>query len=299
MRIACLWFQKDVSIEEVAKFCSETNATISLRKKRAVFVEIGTSTNLYAELDFIKNTANFLKDIGLTASIAIGDSVSVALLKARFNNPDIDSIPLGGLVDVADPFDHDMILRKYTERMVLSLQDLGVLTISQFKKLPAAEVKSRYGAVGALCRQRLQDDSQVAWRYWQPSEEKPVEKNNLAYKLADKLPETHGHESTPLARPTSAPPPQQKTASPTPAKTSSAARGPVRPLSLIKPLPIEVSADAIKVEGKSYKIAKWNEYSERVSGEANDYYQLEFEDGSQFTIFETPERQFFLQGYSG
>jgi len=422
---------------------------ISVRKNRAVFIEIGKCANLYSELEFIKDVTTKLKALGHMASIAIGDTIFTALLKARFNNPDVDSIPLGGLMDVADPFDKDIILQKYTQKMILAFQDLGVLTLGQFKKLPAAELSSRFGAVGVLCRGRLQNDSQIAWPYWKPTEDiiertdfsninqnwnlEPIlfelkrhldvvfqklvtrgdqlqklsfkiitEKNSFNHNpvrefefdflhpqasakgalniikqrlerelqshpiqnsvealetavlgttlgtqrqknllhsheetqeqlnsLINELQETQGRESifnahlTEDRRPekswTPAIPTQTRPPAQTPVQkkiailpNEIAARVPERPLYLIKPVPIEVSADSVKVDGRSYKISKWNEYNERISGGWSDkamhlqqcsydrdYYQLEVEDGTQFTIFETPERKFYLQGYNG
>jgi hypothetical protein len=310
MRVACLWFQKEISILEVAHFCWPTSVKMSLRKNRALFVEIGSEADLVSELEFIKNIAEYLKERGHVASIAMGDNLLSALLKARFNNPDIDSIPLGGLVDVADPFDRDLITRKYTEKMILALQDLGVLTLGQFKKLPMAELTSRFGTIGVLCRQRLLDELTISWPYWRPDEKSSPRHEQFNF-ILNEIQETQGREclkTHPMTHPAHPPVHHQLALSP----DESATREPERPLYLIKPKPIEVSADSVKVDGRSYKISKWNEFNERISSETSDkimplqqrnydrdYYQLEVEDGTHFTIFETPERKFFLQGYNG
>lgn len=465
MRVACLWFQKDIQIESLAQFCWQLSPQIAIRKNRALFIEIGKCANLYDELDFIRIIGRHLKDNDLQASIALGDSIFQALLKARFNSAEVDTLPLGALSDVADPFETDIILRKYAEKMILSFQDLGVLTVGQFKKVPAQELASRFGAVGSLCRTRLQPESQIAWTYWRPEEEiiertdfqnatpnwdlepilfelkkhldtifqklvsrgsqlqkvavtffteansinqepersyefdflfpqgsakgalniirqrierdlqtRPFEhilesieirvlkisqgcerqKNLLhsreeveekTHSLINELQETHGRESVFKAQLTEDRRPEKSwsrqsalespTLSPSAPLPSSppdhlAARVPLRPLYLLKPVPVEVSASEIHVQGRSYKISKWSEFSEKISGgwgEAKiqenksdkpgsntfrpsvqdaiemgydrDYFQLEIEDGTQFTVFTTPEKKFYLQGYSG
>lgn len=88
-------------------------------------------------------------------------------------------------------------------------------------------------------------------------------------------------------------------------------RIPLRPTHLLRPEKIEVTAGFVHIRKKPFKIVRWAESVERISGGWNEssstktntydrnYYQVELESGTLVTIFETPKQQFYLHGYFG
>ncbi len=89
-------------------------------------------------------------------------------------------------------------------------------------------------------------------------------------------------------------------------------RIPKRPTYLLGPERIQVTAGFLHIRKKKFKIAKWPESAERISGgwiESSadaaqntfdrNYYQVEIEGGALISIFETPDKEFFLHGYFG
>ncbi len=92
---------------------------------------------------------------------------------------------------------------------------------------------------------------------------------------------------------------------------------PPRPTYLIRPEKIEVRAGFIFIRRKPFRISKWSENFERITGgwaeESNlnlenqhlqnsfdrNYYQVELETGTVLTIFQTPAQSYYLHGYFG
>ena len=177
MFVACLWFSTAVNTQKVAELCLRLSPQICIRKDHAVFIEIGKCKNLYSQAGFEARIQVVLRKLGLTAQIGFGQDITDALLRARYNVRgkadsvrDIDTLPLTALLDFADPFHRDEVLRKYVTKMILSFQDLGVRDIARFKLLPACELVPRFGPVAVLCRQRVHFEVPVPWSYWKPEE---------------------------------------------------------------------------------------------------------------------------------
>jgi len=89
-------------------------------------------------------------------------------------------------------------------------------------------------------------------------------------------------------------------------------RIPLRPTYLLTPEKIEVTKDFIHIRKKPFRVLKWSQTVERISGGwienhagelicayDRNYYQVELDSGALITLFETPKKEFFLHGYFG
>ncbi len=169
MRVACLYFEKEVSKIKVAELCLRLSPQICIGNS-AVFIEIGKCHRLYSEAGFVARVQVILRRLGYHARIAIGDDISNSLLMAKYNIHDsqVDQLPLTALIDFVDPLGHDLILQKSVSKMIISFSNLGITTLFQFKKIPLSELISRFGAISILCMQRLRQETTIPWVYWRP-----------------------------------------------------------------------------------------------------------------------------------
>lgn len=170
MRVVCLWFKSKTATLRVAEACLRFSPQICMRDGEAVFIEIGKCHRLYSEDGFRARIQVVLRRLGLEASIAIADDIPQALLRAKYNRYDVESLPLTALIEVADPFNKDYIGQKYVNKMILAFTDLGIKTLGQFKKIPMADLTSRFGAIGILCRERALSAKNMPWPLWKPEE---------------------------------------------------------------------------------------------------------------------------------
>ena len=170
MKVACLWFDEKVNTNKVAENCMRFSPQICTRDQEAVFIEIGKCEKIYSEASFLARVQVILKRLQLTASIGIGNNISESLLKAKYRTQCIDQLPLSALIFLADPFNRDLVIQKYVQKMILAFTDLGIKNLQQFKTIPTSELVSRFGAVGILCRQRVMAETQIPWPHWRPEE---------------------------------------------------------------------------------------------------------------------------------
>lgn len=180
MRVACLWFQERAPLEKLAESFLRFSPQICLRQDQALFIEIGKCRHLYSEDGFQARAQVLLRRFKRQAQIGLGNDITDSLLIAKFGQFDFLNLPLPALLEVADPFQRDPVLRKMCGKMVAAFEDLGVATLKHFLNLPAAELSSRFGATGLLCQQRLRGDFQLPWPNWKPTEE-IFEKTEFSY----------------------------------------------------------------------------------------------------------------------
>lgn len=88
-------------------------------------------------------------------------------------------------------------------------------------------------------------------------------------------------------------------------------RIPLRPTYLLRPEKIEIAGDFLHIRKRPYKILKWFDDVERISGgwlegpssQTNtydrNYYQIELETGTVISVFQVPDKTFYLHGYFG
>ncbi len=172
MKVACLWFDKSAPTQQVAELCLRFSPQICVRANEAVFIEIGKCKNLYSEAGFYARVQVILRRLNLeaTATVAFGRDITEALVRAKFKIQDIEHLPLAALFDFADPFAKDQVVRKNIAKMISGFSELGIVNIAGFRKIPAADLISRFGAIGVLCTQRISFEVPITWTYWKPNE---------------------------------------------------------------------------------------------------------------------------------
>ncbi|MGZ3653974.1 MAG: hypothetical protein ACXVCS_00385 [Bdellovibrionota bacterium] len=130
----------------------------------AAFVEIEGSRQLFGEEECIRRLKDMLELLDLKAKIAVASSVPAALAFARYGVTEVDRLPVAALADFLAPF----APQPFPELEVF--HKLGVATIGDFKKIPRAQIPSRFGKQGLLAYERLLDAGRVAWPRWAPAE---------------------------------------------------------------------------------------------------------------------------------
>lgn len=181
MRVACIWFEQPVATAKIAEIFLRLSPQICVRGERAIFVEIGKCSRLYSESSFLARAHALLRRNGCVAKIRIAEEVTAALALAMYPLvPRIEELPLASLLEFADPFERDFVLRTEVSKIVSAFQDLGVRNLGQFQRLPVAELISRFGIIGRHCHNRVHFKDLVGWPKWKP-EEVLVEKTDFPY----------------------------------------------------------------------------------------------------------------------
>lgn len=170
MRVACIFFPQPVPSSKIAELFLRFSPQICLRGERVIFVEIGKCSALYSESSFIARATVLLRKFGYTAKIQIASDITDALTLTMWGKEKIEDLPLSSLTEFADPFERDPALRKAVQELVHSFRDLGVKSIGQLKKIPAAELISRFGIVGRHCHGRIHLSDKIGWPQWVPEE---------------------------------------------------------------------------------------------------------------------------------
>lgn len=177
---------------------------ITLRPGEAVFLEIGKCRSLYSEETFLKRMRVMLARYGdvyaRDARVAIEDDATRALVQAKygatvrnsisgstansaggifsatgapsFDSLDLSALPFSSFYEFADPFllaptDKD---RKPIETMIHSLKLLGLRSVSDFMRIPQAELAARFGAIALHIRSQIENSRDLTWPRWTPQE---------------------------------------------------------------------------------------------------------------------------------
>jgi protein ImuB len=170
MNIACLYFQKETSIQELAQACLRFSPQISVREPNAIFIEIGKCRALYSEESFRARVQVLFRKFKADGRIAIASDIPSALALAHFNVKEKACLPLEAVEDFGDPFRLDPVARKTLAKMTESLKRLGIETLTQFQGIDPKLLPSRFGSIGLYCRQQSEDASRLAWPHWEPPE---------------------------------------------------------------------------------------------------------------------------------
>lgn len=191
-RVACIWFAKPVETAKLAEYFLRFSPQICIGGDRAIFVEIGKCQSLYTEHGFLMKAQKTLQRLQLSARIVIGQDITDSLALSKYGKPGgrpgtlahensrVDELPLAALMDFIDPLGRDEVLRKSVQNMIDSFRNLGIRNIGQFKRLPTAELISRFGVLGRFARNRVHLDDVVPWPRWHP-EEVILERKEFAF----------------------------------------------------------------------------------------------------------------------
>ncbi len=169
MKVACLYFTEKISLRPVAEVFLRLSPQISLGRS-ALFIEIEKCRRLYSEKGFLARCQVLLGRLQLSAQIAIAGDIAEAFVMAKHQCSAIDLLPLIALVDLADPFEKDLLLQENVLKMIQSFKNLGVHSIEQFRLIPLPELVSRFGAISVLCMQKLRHEVATPWTFFRPEE---------------------------------------------------------------------------------------------------------------------------------
>ncbi|RZA06129.1 MAG: hypothetical protein EOP11_11120 [Proteobacteria bacterium] len=182
MRVACLWFPETREVEPVAENCLRFTPQICIREGQAVFLEIGKCYRLYSEEIFFARAVRLLEKMQISARVGVAGSIEWALVAAKYGTILPEHLPLDALYDIADPLARDEKCIPFVKKLIAALPDLGVSNLHGFQHIPRKELASRFGAVGLLCRQRLDGELVFPWKAWMPPE---VIEEQITYMYAE------------------------------------------------------------------------------------------------------------------
>ncbi len=169
-KVACIWFYEPAPTQTLAELFLRFSPQICILNDKAIFIEIGKSKNLFNEEEFLIETNKLLLLAGRKAKVTFGFDITDSLVLAKYNHSSIDAAPLTALLDLADPFQSDQHLKKNILKMINTFQDLGITTVSQFKRLPVGDLIARFGIVGRFVYQRIHLSDFTNWPLWKPEE---------------------------------------------------------------------------------------------------------------------------------
>ena len=186
-KIACLLLLErqdppsvqDPLFDSLVEACGRFTPQIALRNREAIFLEIGKCRGLHDPRFLELQLISLAKRFGWRSRVAIAETPSLALVRARFrrrsepsNPPDLLAIPLEGLHDLATPFHADPEIRKKIDLMIQVLKSLGLKNVAEFVAIPPSTLASRFGQEGVELSARARGESpmqETAWPGFHPS----------------------------------------------------------------------------------------------------------------------------------
>jgi hypothetical protein len=154
---ACLAFSPQIAV-------GSGGAVTGAAGGAAVFVEIEASHHLFDQHECIRRLREMLELLEVSAKIGVAPTVPEALAYARYGVSETDALPVEALSVFLNPF------APVPASGFEPFRKLGVLTLRDFKKIPRAELPSRFGKQGLLAYERLLEAARVAWPRWAPAE---------------------------------------------------------------------------------------------------------------------------------
>jgi len=143
MRVVCALLQPPERLQSLAEACLAFSPQIAVSRE-AVFVEIEASCRLFDASECIQRLKEMLELLEVSARIGVAPTVPEALAFARYGIDSLDALPVEALSDFLQPF------APVPLEGVEAFRKLGVLTLGDFKKIPRAEIPSRFGKQGLL-----------------------------------------------------------------------------------------------------------------------------------------------------
>ncbi len=173
-RFACLAFpdgSSPAAIRALAEACYRFSPQIGLIESHAIWIEIGRSRKLFSEEAFRKRALALAGRFGLQPRLKIRSHALMAWALARSGAETEEALPMEILLLFADPLGRDPRAAKSVQKLIHSLDTVGIRSLSEFLALPANQLSSRFGAIALLARHRLTGELDLAWPHWQPDPE--------------------------------------------------------------------------------------------------------------------------------
>lgn len=169
-QIYCLYLAKKTPQEELLKLaeaCYRFTPLVAIREGEAIFLDMTASLHLFKQTTLAQRLLITARRFGHSVRISNADEPGTALALARMGFRDPSQLPLTALADYASPFQPlrsaDGILGKKIEKLVEVLTDLGVLKVSDFLKIPASALASRFGKEAVEVSMKIQKHFFDAW----------------------------------------------------------------------------------------------------------------------------------------
>lgn len=183
MRVICIYLQKSQNLQTLAESVYRLTPQVCMRGGEALFLEITQCQSLYSEQNIFLRLQALLKRLNIEAKITAAPDAPTALAKARYHAADRLDLPIGALHDFASPFEFDSDLFRQCEKIVTTLERLGVRTLKDFVKLPVKSLSSRFGELGVKLYSRVLNSKDLIWPRFTPVEQ-VVERMDWGHELA-------------------------------------------------------------------------------------------------------------------
>lgn len=169
MKVACLHFQSPQDLQALGDIFYRATPQILKRGDRTLFLEISKTRALYSEEKFIRRAKLTLARLGLAGRIGIAPDVPTALALAIHGTRARDPLPVEALEHFVDPLMKHDPPPDALRLLIRSLKSLGFLTVGDFRRIPPAQLSSRFGALGLMAHERVQGRIEVPWPAFEPS----------------------------------------------------------------------------------------------------------------------------------
>ena len=107
-----------------------------------------------------------LQRFGVFGQLAIADDLPTSLAFARFKTKNKENLPVRALKDFLNPFRYSATL----DKMLDSMDKLGIYTIEDFVRLPRKTLTTRFGREGLLAAQQLAETERIVWPHFKVQE---------------------------------------------------------------------------------------------------------------------------------
>ncbi len=174
MKVVCILTDPRFA-PKVAESCYRITPQIACGLEGAVFLEISQCLHLFNEKTILARLQVLLKKLSLTANIAVGPDPGAALALAKYKGKgqrDLTPkfLPIAALREYANPFSQSQWDFYALNKMIQTLEQIGVFTIGRFLELPKKDISSRFGAIGLTLFNRALGVFDTPWPRFQPEE---------------------------------------------------------------------------------------------------------------------------------
>lgn len=177
MKVVCFYFEKKVDLKNIAEIFFRYTPQIAV-SENALFLEIEQCSRMYSEAEFLNLAEAIFLKLEIAVKVGVAPSVPLALASASLGTKRLERIPLSFLRHFLFPFHGDEKQGALLTKIIWYFEKLGLRTVKELSTIPPRELSSRFGAMGLLLHQRVNDSSLLLWPKFIP-EEKVREKRDF------------------------------------------------------------------------------------------------------------------------